>query len=106
MIQDRTANQMSRESGLTVEFDRGHTRKRGYWIVNGAFLGLDAPAARKTLASVKALADEAAATDWEVNQYENGAEYVRAGHTIEEAAREFDVCPAALVRFIEANKQD
>lgn len=71
MIQDRTAHQMTRESGLTVTFERGgQTRiwsvaksayvptrelKRGYWITGGAYLGEDSAQARKTLASVLAL---------------------------------------------------
>jgi hypothetical protein len=63
MIQDSTANRMSRESGLKVEFARGPSRNerraRGYWIVDGAFLGADAAAARKTLASVVELAKQA-----------------------------------------------
>lgn len=41
--------------------------------------------------------------DWELNQYENAAAYVKAGHSIEKAAHEFDVDAQALVRFISNN---
>lgn len=58
MMQDRTANTLTCESALPVTFERGNRpagRKRGYWITGGAFLGVDATSARKTLKSVDAL---------------------------------------------------
>lgn len=41
--------------------------------------------------------------DYELNQFENAAQYVRRGHTITEAAVEFGVDACLLVRFIEVN---
>lgn len=66
MIQDSTANRLTDESGLKVEFDRGHHRARGYWVVDGAFLGVDSGTARRSLASIKALNALAAELEAEV----------------------------------------
>lgn len=41
--------------------------------------------------------------DWEMNQYENAMEYVKAGHTIAQACAEFGVRASSLAMFIARN---
>lgn len=43
--------------------------------------------------------------DWELNQYENAAAYVKCGHSVAEASREFDLPEIDIARFIERNRE-
>lgn len=41
--------------------------------------------------------------DYELNQLENGADFVKRGHTILEAAEEFSLDASLLQKFIQIN---